>query len=139
MRISTKLLAIGVIISLITTFFSSCRSTKYITQEIPVEVEKIKTEYKNTILYDSIYFRDSIYIESRQDTVFKTKFIEKYKLKVVTDTLVLNDTIQIPVTVTTTEIKEVEKPLKWYQKLLIYVGLVVLVVEGYKLYKKFKK
>ena len=47
---------------------------------------------------------------------------------------------EIPVEVTTTEIKEVEKPLKWYQSGFIFVGVVSLVVLiGYIVVKLIRK
>ena len=46
----------------------SCKSTKYI--KVPVEVEKIKTEYIIDHRVDSIYERDSINIYSKNDTIF---------------------------------------------------------------------
>lgn len=95
----------------------SCGTTKYI--EVPVEVEKIKTEYKETIKYDSIYIRDSIDRYTKGDTVFiykeKTKFQYKYKY----DTIVVKDSIQYPQYIT----NEVEvNKLKTWQIVLMCIG-----------------
>lgn len=95
----------------------SCGTTKYI--EVPVEVEKIKTEYKETIKYDSIYIRDSIDRYTKGDTIFiykeKTKFQYKYKY----DTIVVKDSIQYPQYIT----NEVEvNKLKTWQIVLMCIG-----------------
>lgn len=131
-------MAIGTILVLIAILFTSCGSTRII--ETPVEVETIRTEYINTVAYDSIYLRDSIYIESRNDTVFKTKYIEKYKLKTVYDTIRKTDSIQVPVPITTTitETKEVNK-LYWWQTMFMYLGIAATILVSIKLYTLIKK
>jgi hypothetical protein len=135
---SLRLMAIGTILVLIAILFTSCGSTRII--ETPVEVETIRTEYINTVAYDSIYLRDSIYIESRNDTVFKTKYIEKYKLKTVYDTIRKTDSIQVPVPITTTitETKEVNK-LYWWQTMFMYLGIAATILVSIKLYTLIKK
>lgn len=97
--------------------FCSCGTTKYI--DVPVEIEKVKTEYKETVKYDSIYIRDSIDRYTKGDTVFiykeKTKFQYKYKY----DTIVVKDSIQYPQYIT----NEVEvNKLKTWQIVLMCIG-----------------
>ena len=69
----------------ICTLLIGCKVKEYI--EVPVEVEKIKTEYVHQL--DSIYLHDSIstYIIQKGDTVFIDRY--KYKIKEVfrTDTV----------------------------------------------------
>lgn len=103
---------------------TSCTVTRYIDK--PVVVETVKTEYINQLYRDSIFIQDSIDRYISGDTVYqyKYKYVYKYLSKV--DTVITNDTIQIPVEIKTVEIKEVNK-LKWYQKYLIYLGLVSLI------------
>lgn len=112
----------------------SCGTTKYI--EVPVEVEKIKTEYKETIKYDSIYIKDSVDRYTKGDTVFiykeKTKFQYKYKY----DTITKIDSIQYPKYITTVEEVNV---LKWWQKALMLMGFTFIVVLLTKLIIKLKK
>ena len=74
----------------------SCGTTREI-QQVPVPVETVRTEYINTIKYDSIYIRDSIDRYFKGDTVVIYKYKDIYKYKVRTDTLVVRDTIQVPV------------------------------------------
>jgi len=111
----------------------SCGTTKYI--EVPVEVEKIKTEYKETIKYDSVYIKDSVDRYVKGDTVFiykeKTKFEYKYKY----DTVVINDSVQYPVYIT----NEVEvNKLKNWQIVLMCLGIGFVCFLVFKLLKIFK-
>ena len=89
-------------------WLSSCR-----TQYIPVET--IRTEYRarDSIRYDSIYHRDSVYVMVKGDTVceYKYKYLYRYQYVNRTDTLMKVDSIQIPY--------PVEKQLSKWQQLLI--------------------
>ena len=107
----------------------ACTSTKYV--EVPVPVETVRTEYINQLYKDSVFIHDSIDRYISGDTVYqyKYKYIYKYKNRV--DTLIQNDTIQVPVTIRTTKTVEVNK-IKWYQSVLMYLGFGLIVVLGYK-------
>ena len=99
-----------------------CKSIQY----VPVENTIVKTEYKNSISYDSIYFTDSIYIREKNDTVYIENIKYRYKYVSNVDTIVKNDTI------TNTTIQEVEvinevNKLKWWQTALIALGILSLV------------
>lgn len=123
------------------SILTSCHSTKYITKEVPVEVikevpvEVVKTEYINSTLLDSTFIKDSIdrYLKGDTLVIYKERQTFKYKYK--TDTLVIRDTIpmpietQIPVTVKEEVLKEVHK-LYWYQEALMFIGIVSLVCMG---------
>ena len=73
--------------------FVSCR-----TQYIPVE--SVRTEYKtrDSIRYDSIYQRDSIYTLVKGDTVYqyRYKYLYRYLTTNRTDTILKNDSIRVP-------------------------------------------
>lgn len=116
---------------------NSCK-TKY--QYIEVPKETIKTEYKDKLVYDSIFSIDSIYIKEKNDTIYhyQTKF--KYKYKYIRDTIYNKDTIKIttikPVEVT----KEVvTNKIKWYQKFFILLGEVFALFIIFKIIKYIKK
>lgn len=106
------------IISLV--ILSSCTTVK----EVEVPIVNTKIEYRDKLVYDSIYCHDSIYTYIKGDTVISykehinTRYINR------TDTLVRTDTIQVPVTVT--KIKEVNKLYKW-QEGLITIGAASLI------------
>lgn len=102
----------------------SCGTTRGI-QQVPVPVETVRTEYVNTIKYDSIYIRDSIDRYFKGDTVVIYKYKDIYKYKVRTDTLVVRDTIQVPIETKFETIKEVNV-IKGYQQFLMYLGVGAL-------------
>lgn len=93
-------------------WFSSCRSIKY------VPVETVRTEYKtrDSIRFDSIYNRDSIYVLVKGDTVYqyKYKYLYKYQYLNRTDTVIKIDSVQAPY--------PVEKQLSRWQSLKMELG-----------------
>lgn len=123
---------------------SSCGTTKHITSEIIKEVPVVKTkiEYRDRVIYDSLYVRDSIYMQIKADTVYK--YVEKLNTRYIfkKDTICVRDSIPVPITIkeTVTEIKEVNI-LHWWQKVLMTVGagfiLAILIILGFKLSKMF--
>lgn len=119
----------SLLIVILVFILAACTSTKYV--EVPVPVETVRTEYINQLYKDSVFIHDSIDRYISGDTVYqyKYKYIYKYKNRV--DTLVQNDTIQVPVTIRTTETVEVNK-IKWYQSILMHLGFGLIVVLGYK-------
>lgn len=99
--------------------FASCKTIKY------VPVETVKTEYIERLKSDSVLVYDSVFIKEKGDTVFIEKYKYAYKTKTKIDSIFVSDTIQIPYEVEI--IKEVKKPLNWFQKLQIWVGRIVLI------------
>lgn len=107
-------------------FIVSCTTTKYI--EVPVET--IKTEYKDRLIYDSIYVKDSTSNSIKNDTVFNTKYKYIYKTRVEKDTINVTDTITK--TITIEKEKEVNK-LKNWQIVLMIIGGGSIALMLYKL------
>lgn len=99
-----------------------CKSIQY----VPVENTIVKTEYKNSVSYDSIYFTDSVYIREKNDTVYIENIKYRYKYVSNVDTIVKNDTITNTIIQEVEVIKEVNK-LKWWQTALIALGALSLV------------
>lgn len=120
----------------ILVFLVACSSTKIIEKEVPIE--KVKIEYINTLKIDSVYIHDSIDRFVNGDTLYlyKYKYIYKYLNHI--DTVIQKDSIETPIYITKTEIKEVNK-LKWYQKLLMWLGAAFVIggiaITWYKLKK----
>lgn len=136
--------------------FSSCK-TKYITQEVPVEVHD--TTYKVSIhsKVDTLWKRDSISIidtmwvdtstiatlgmptlrHNRTTTTNSNQGKVSVQQKV--DTLI--QVKEIPKIVYRTEYEEIEKPLNWWQTTLMWVGgsvlIILLLFCGYKILKRF--
>ena len=116
---------------------ASCSSVKY------VPVETVRTEYRtrDSIRYDSIYQRDSVYLMFKGDTVYKykEKYLYKYLFLNKTDTVIKTDSIQVPY--------PVEKKLTKWQAIKIELGgwafgviiAFALIIVGWLIYKKRKK
>ena len=113
----------------------SCTTTKYVDR--PVLVETVRTEYVNQLYKDSIFVHDSIDRFISGDTVhqYKYKYIYKYFNR--TDTVVKTDSIEVPVEIKTTEVKEVNR-IKGYQSFLMYFGFVFILILVYKVIKFIK-
>lgn len=136
----------------------SCGSTKVVTQT--VEHVRKDTVYLSNIQYDSIYvYQDHIsehhlgtlppvnskgeYLNTpmRTDTLYlKDKSIE-YRYKLLRDTIRVVQRDSIPYEVTITEVKELTRPLTWYDHLSrailwLNIGFVLLMV--IRLFRKFR-
>lgn len=127
-----RLLYIIILLTL-AIWFVSCRSIKY------VPVETVRTEYKtrDSIRFDSIYNRDSIYVFAKGDTVYqyKYKYLYKYQYLNRTDTVIRIDSIQVPYLV--------EKQLSRWQSLKMELGgwafeiiiVFALILVGWLVYR----
>lgn len=97
-------------------WLSSCRSPQY----VPVESVKHDSIYISKIQHDSIYQRDSIYVDRKGDTVliYKDRYLYKYKNLI--DTMYINriDSIQVPF--------PVERELSWWQSVKVQVGEIAI-------------
>ena len=135
---------------IVTLILTSCRTVKYIDRtvvdstEIAVPITNTKIEYRDRFLYDSIYVHDSIFTFIKGDTVYISKNKETNRLINKDNTIIKTDTIKVPVEITKTvtkteiQIKEVNR-LYWWQKGLIYLGLIVLISGIVFLIIKIKK
>lgn len=94
------------------TILYSCKSIQY----VPVETTKRDTTYLSQTKIDSIYHRDSIYVERKGDTVYLSKYKYLYKYIEKYDTLWREkvDTIQVAY--------PVEARLTKWQKIKINIG-----------------
>ena len=123
---------------LITIVFISCKTPTHVDKtvidstEIAVPITNTKIEYRDRLLYDSIYVHDSIFTLIKGDTVYIYKNKETNHLINKVDTFIKTDTIKVPITITKTvtktetQVKEVNK-LYWWQRVLICLGLTVLI------------
>jgi hypothetical protein len=117
-------------------WFSSCRSIRH----IPIETVKHDSIYISKILHDSIYQRDSIYVDRKGDTVliYKDRYLYKYKNLVDTFYIHKVDSVQVPY--------PVEKRLSRWQSIKMELGgwafglviTFILIIIGRIVYR-FKK
>lgn len=108
------------------TILYSCKSIQY----VPVETVKRDTTYLSQTKIDSIYHRDSIYVERKGDTVYLSKYKYLYKYIEKHDTLWREkvDTIQVayPVEAQLTKWQKIKINIDEYLKttiILIIIGL----------------
>lgn len=108
------------------TILYSCKSIQY----VPVETMKRDTTYLSQTKIDSIYHRDSIYVERKGDTVYLSKYKYLYKYIEKHDTLWREkvDTIKIayPVEAQLTKWQKIKINIDEYLKttiILIIIGL----------------
>lgn len=101
-----------IIIPIAALCLSACKSIKY----VPVETIKVDTTYISQIKIDSVYYRDSIYVEHKGDTVYLSKYKYLYKYIEKHDTLwrEKTDTIQVAY--------PVEAQLSKWQKIKMQLG-----------------
>lgn len=94
------------------TILYSCKSIQY----VPVETTKRDTTYLSQTKIDSIYHRDSIYVEHKGDTVYLSKYKYLYKYIEKHDTLWREkvDTVRVAY--------PVEAQLTKWQKIKINIG-----------------
>nr|DAN95527.1 MAG TPA: hypothetical protein [Crassvirales sp.] len=125
----------SLLIAILIFIVVSCTTTKYVDR--PVLVETVRTEYVNQLYKDSIFVHDSIDRFISGDTVhqYKYKYIYKYFNR--TDTVVKTDSIEVPVEIKTTEVKEVNR-IKGYQSFLMCFGFVFILILVYKVIKFIK-
>ena len=125
----------SLLIAILIFIVVSCTTTKYVDR--PVLVETVRTEYVNQLYKDSIFVHDSIDRFISGDTVhqYKYKYIYKYFNR--TDTVVKTDSIEVPVEIKTTEVKEVNR-IKGYQSFLMCFGFVFILILVYKVIKLIK-
>lgn len=114
----------------------SCTTTRYIDRPVPIET--VRTEYINQLYKDSVFIHDSIDRYINGDTVYQYKYKYIYKYLNRTDTIIKTDSIEVPVEIKTTEIKEVNK-IKWYQSILMWVGGISLIVLSFIIGRKIGK
>ncbi len=100
-------------------YFTSCKTPP---------PSKSKTEYINKYIRDSIYSRDSIFMDRWRngDTIFQNKevYVYRYKDKLVRDTTHITDTIYVQVKGDPIEVNR----LKWYQEASVWFTSAVLVL-----------
>lgn len=85
-----------VFLSLFLVGLAATSCTKHVY--VPVETTRSDTVYMNRVQLDSIYMRDSVFIEKSGDTIqeFQYKYIYRFKDRI--DTLYISntDSIQVP-------------------------------------------
>lgn len=119
MNASLRYCAIALVLLLLT----SCRTVRTVEQ-VPVYVHD--TLRLTQTLRDSIFIDRQHTVYTQGDTIYVTDQVTKTVTKIITDTAYRY--IERPVTVSKMETVEVEKPLAWWQKVLMWTGAIGILV-----------
>lgn len=113
-----------IIIAIAALCLSACKSIKY----IPVETIKVDTTYISQIKIDSIYHRDSIYVEHKGDTVYLSKYKYLYKYIEKHDTLWREkvDTVQVAYPVEAQLTKQQKIKINMGEYLIAAIALIIM-------------
>ena len=127
----------GIMACILISILTGCKSVQY----VPVETVRTDSVYIDRYQHDSIYQRDSIFVNrwTAGDTVYQDKVVWKYvyRDKVVYDTVAIlrSDTVRVPY--------PVERRLTKWEQVRLNVGgwvialvvITILVVVGWAIYK----
>ena len=128
---------LGLVVCLLISL-SSCKAGKTITEYVEKPVIVTQEHHTENIKYDvireTLIQRDSVYHYIKGDTTIieRWHYLQGNSVTMKTDTLHVIDSVEVPVITEkiVTQIKEVEKPLKWWQKFLIYIGGGAIICGG---------
>ena len=101
---------------------AGCKTVKQ-TVEVPVYVHD--TTYVAKEVHDSTFINRWHTEYQKGDTIFITNEVTKIVTKLKTDTAYKY--IEKPVVVSKTETVEVKKPLSWWQKTFVWIGVLCLI------------
>lgn len=131
-------LALAMLVCLALSLLFGCK-TKYITQEVPVVVHERDSIYKvqQFHTHDTLIMRDSVTTYIKGDTVHfeKWHYLQAVNNVARVDTVYKDRNVEVPVTVTKTEVREVNK-LHWWQQALMWMGGALLAFFGWKIIKR---
>ena len=129
MKINYKVsIAIKIIlIALLLLIISGCK-----TKEVLVPTEKTVIEYRDQLRIDSVYNRDTLYLFTKNDTVYlqSIKWRERFKI----DTVLYEKVDSVPYFVEV--VKEVNVLTKWQKirlQLLNVIALAIIIIAIIKL------
>ena len=102
-----------------------------------VEASLRDTVYVNKVLYDSVYIDNWYYTYHKADTVVVEKTKLEYRYKVLRDTVFRARTDSVPVIREVEVVREV-RHVPWYAKVLSMLGVLLLVLFLFKVFRYFK-
>lgn len=111
-----------VIMLLFCALFGSCTTTRYVP---------IIDHHTDTLVYtqhhrDSIYMHDSIHVREKGDTIRIERWHTRWRDRWQYDTVYISKTDSVPVPYPVEVVKEVAKPLTWWQQTRMHVGGIVI-------------
>lgn len=127
----------GVLVCILVSLFVGCKSIRY----IPVETVTTDSIYVDRYLRDSIYQRDSVFVNQWMvgDTVYQDKVIWKYvyrdKVRYDTVSILRSDSVRVPYPVEHKLTKWEEVRLTVGGWAIAFIIIVILIVVGCLIYK----
>ena len=127
----------GVLVCILVSLFVGCKSIRY----IPVEIVTTDSIYVDRYLRDSIYQRDSVFVNQWMvgDTVYQDKVIWKYvyrdKVRYDTVSILRSDSVRVPYPVEHKLTKWEEVRLTVGGWAIAFIIIVILIVVGCLIYK----
>lgn len=127
----------GIIVCTLISMLTGCKSTKY----IPIETVRTDSVYIDRFQRDSIYQRDSVYVNrwTDGDTVYQDKIVYKYvyrdKVKYDTVSVLRSDSVRVPYPVERRLTKWEQVRLNVGGWVIVLVVITILVVVGCVVYK----
>lgn len=129
---------------LLIALLTSCRSAQLpISTDLPPQTSTTHIEYRDRLMHDTTYVHDSIFIRDKGDTVYVTRWRDKYTERIQVDTCYTQrtDTIKLVKSV------YVKQPLSRWEQTELTIGrftlwfiLVVAIVfcaqVAWKLYRR---
>lgn len=123
-----RLLFLILLLLFILILLSGCRSSQPLAV---AERTSRDTCYVNTVQYDSIYIDNWHYTYHRADTVFRDQIRYEYRYRLLHDTLRVHRVDSIPVVCKVEVVREVSRPLSWFDKVCracFFVLLLVMII-----------
>ena len=111
-----------VIATLLVWLLTGCTTTKY----VPVVEHRTDTLLKYSSIRDSIYMHDSIHVREAGDTVRIERWHTRWRYRWRYDTIYISKTDSVPKPYPVEVVKEVAKPLSWWQQTRMHVGGIVI-------------
>lgn len=111
-------------------FASSCSlGRKAIKQEERRDSTSVRTEFVSQVkqIHDSIYLRDSVFVEKKGDTIYLNKWRTQYRERLIHDTIIVEttDTLRIK----EWQVKDVLKSPSFFQMCKDYIiGAVAILL-----------
>ena len=118
------ILALILVICILLTFLTGCKTRYIATEPQIVEVPRIEHHYQNTTSIDTIFQKDSVTIFQKGDTIYHNTVHNYYHTSHKTDTVNTTDTITVVKKVNVPY--PVEKELTSFQKTKMDVGGFVI-------------
>lgn len=123
-----------VLAALLGWLLTGCTTTKF----VPVVEYHTDTLLWHSNTHDSIYVHDSIHVREKGDTVTIERWHTRWRDRWHSDTVYISKTDSVPQAYPVEVVKEVAKPLTWWQQARMYVGgfviFGVIVFAAWKIY-----